>query len=156
MKRISLLLCILVLAGCARQEVTSLEGTFAGMAPKEVHVVFPSPKGAVDTLVAVTDNAFSIGLPVDKTVSGYFSFTLDEERSKAFLSDGSKLRYVIKEDKISMTSSNSKSINYELEAFFDKQAEVFQKVQKDPDGTLLKREGLRGKGIDSILSEYLK
>ena len=133
MKRIGLLLWLLVLAGCARQEVTILQGNYVGSSPKEVTVVFPSSKGAVDTLITVKDNAFSISLPVDKTVSGYFSFVMDEdERSKAFLSDGSTLHYVIGENEISMTSSDSKSLNYELEAFFDKQAEVFQKVQKDP------------------------
>ena len=134
MKRLGLLLWSLAIAGCAGQESTLIEGKFIGAAPQEVSFVFPSAKGAVDTLVTVVDGAFSISLPIDKTVSGLFSFTLDEgKKSKAFISDGSNLNYVIHGDEISMTSSDPVSLNYELEAFFDKQADVFRKVQQNPD-----------------------
>ena len=127
------LLMVMSLLGCTQNQ-TVIEGHFNGAAPQEVTVVLPTSRGAVDTLVAVKDGAFTIGLPVDKTISGYFSFTRDgEKRSKAFISDGSKLSYVIDGDGIVMTSSQPESLNYQLEAFFDKQAEVREKVRQDPN-----------------------
>ena len=128
-----ILLLVLPLIGCA-QKKTVIEGHFKGTAPQNVTVVLPASRGAVDTLVAVKDGAFTISLPVDKTVTGYFTFVGNEDEiSKAFVSDGSKLSYTIDGEEISMVSSNPKSLNYELEAFFDKQAEVRQKVRKDPN-----------------------
>ena len=127
------LLLVLPFVGFA-QKKTIIEGRFTGTAPQEVSVVFPSAKGAVDTLVSIKDSAFTISLPVDKTISGYFSYTWDGEKlSKAFISDGSKLSYVIDGESIAMTSSQSGSLNYQLEAFFKKQAEVREKVRKDPN-----------------------
>ena len=125
------LLLALTLIGCA-QKKTVIEGHFTGAAPQNVTVVLPASSRAVDTLVTVTDGTFTISLPVDKTVTGYFTFiSNDDDISKAFVSDGSKLSYTIDGEDISMASSNPKSLNYELAAFFDKQAEIRQKVRQD-------------------------
>jgi thiol-disulfide isomerase/thioredoxin len=128
-----ILLLVLPFIGSA-QKKTVIEGHFNGTAPQNVTVVLPASTGTVDTLVAVKDGAFTISLTVDKTVTGYFTFASNEgDISKAFVSDGSKLRYTIDGEGISMVSSNPKSLNYELMAFFDKQAEVRQKVRQDPN-----------------------
>ena len=134
-RRLSLALCLaLTLPGCAKQKETVIEGHFTGDAPQEVTVVLPASVGEVDSRVPVKDGAFTISLPVDKTVSGYFAFVKDgEEQSKTFVSDGSKLSYTIDGEDIFMSSSNSGSLNYELAAFLDKQAEVRQKVIQDPN-----------------------
>ena len=130
---ISLILLVLPFVGCA-QKKTVIEGHFNGTAPQQVTVVLPASTGEINSLVSVKNGAFTISLPVDKTVIGHFTFVgKDDEISRPFVSDGSKLRYTIDGEDIPLVSSNRKSLNYELMAFFDKQSEVRQKVRQDPN-----------------------
>lgn len=132
MKKILLFLALIALAaaGCAGKDETVIHGKFTGAAPKMVSFYWKD----VNTQVAVKNKAFTLTLPVDKTVSGYFSYNLDGKTvEEDFISDGSKLSYTLKGDSVSMESSNPKSPNYGFKAFIAKQAEVRKKVAADPD-----------------------
>ena len=117
----------LVAVACGQKAgQTVLSGKFGDDAPTQVHV----QTSAVDTILNISNGAFSLSVPTDVVSSGVVETEIGQ---LSFVPDGSKLTFDFSGDAPKVTSSNPASVTTKLNAFLDKAREMAAKVRSAID-----------------------
>ena len=106
--------------------MTSLTGKFGVDAPSQVHIATAS----VDTVLNITDGAFSFKVPVDLLSNAVVETELGQCQ---FISDGSKLTFDFTGDTPKVTSSDPASATSRLNAFIEKANDLAAKIRAEQD-----------------------
>lgn len=121
-----------VMASCATSsDVTTVSGDFTGSSLESIEIRTET----LDTTIALTDSKFSIDLPKN-LVDGCLILT--EEESRYFISDGTKIKFVLDgEGELVCKPAGKKSLNARFSAFQDELSAIikeYREAQHEFDG----------------------
>ena len=118
---------VMAVASCGQKaDQTQLTGKFGDNAPAQVHI----KTAAVDTVLNISNGAFSFAVPVDLLSSGAVETEIGQV---SFVPDGSKLTFDFTGDAPKVTSSDKASVTSKLNAFLDKARELAAAVRAEQD-----------------------